>query len=284
MNRRGRLALGAVVAVALTASLLVSPDAVLARLSWLAADPVRFGVALVLVGLVRPLFVWPTTLLAVAAGYGYGVAGAPVGLALITASAIPTYLLAKRLRRTGRDGPKGRGTDPAPGADPGSGPGGASVSDPGSGPASSTGTGRVPDGRVVRVASRVRSATGDLRGTTAARLLPIPSDLVSAGAGLAGVSAPAFVAGTALGEAPWAVAGALAGSSLSTLAAEGSLAAAVDWRLVGAAAVVAVGLLVGPAYRAATGKTGTGDASAGGVDPPTAEGVDDPDGRRGRSR
>jgi uncharacterized membrane protein YdjX (TVP38/TMEM64 family) len=263
MNRRGRLALGAVVAVALTASLLVSPGVALARLAWLAADPIRFGMALVVVGLVRPLFVWPTTLLAVAAGYGYGVAGAPVGLALITASAIPTYLVARRLGRRDRDGPPDGEPDLDSDPDPNPDPGAVSVR----------------DGRVVRAARRVRSATGDLRGTTAARLLPIPSDLVSAGAGLAGVSAPAFLAGTALGEAPWAVAGALAGSSLSTLAAEGSLAAAVDWRLVGAAAVVAVGLLAGPAYRAATGADGTGDEGTGGLERPSAEAVDDADGR-----
>jgi uncharacterized membrane protein YdjX (TVP38/TMEM64 family) len=227
MKRRGRLALGVAVAAVIVGSLVVSPAAALARLSWLAADPVRFGLALVAVCLVRPLFVWPTTLLAVAAGYGYGLVGAPVGLALVTASSLPTFVIARWVASppVGAPGDGGDGDGP-PGEDSASG-----VS------------------RVVTVARRVRAATGDLRGTTAARLLPIPSDLVSAGAGIAGVSLPTFVLGTALGEAPWAVAGALAGSSLSSLAADGSLAAAVDWRLLVAAALVAVGLLAGPAYR-----------------------------------
>ncbi|MFB6131417.1 MAG: VTT domain-containing protein, partial [Salinigranum sp.] len=71
------------------------------RLAWLAADPVRFGVALLALALVRPLFAWPTTLLAVAAGYGYGPAGFPLALALIVLTSVPPYLVARRIRSPG---------------------------------------------------------------------------------------------------------------------------------------------------------------------------------------
>jgi uncharacterized membrane protein YdjX (TVP38/TMEM64 family) len=215
MDRRRRLGVGLAVATVAVAATVASPGDALARLAWLGADPVRFGLALCLLALVRPLFVWPTTLLAVAAGFGYGPAGAPLGLALVTGSALPTFLVARRL-------------------------GG--------------------EGRATAVAGRVRTATGDLRGMIASRLLPIPSDVVSAGAGVAGVSAPTFVAGTAIGELPWAVAGAMAGSSIESLTT-GSLAAAADWRLLVAAACVAVGLLAGPAYRTVSdGADADGDA------------------------
>jgi uncharacterized membrane protein YdjX (TVP38/TMEM64 family) len=212
--RRRRLAAGAALTAVVLAATLASPADALASLAWLAADPVRYGLALCCLAAVRPLFVWPTTLLAVAAGFGYGPAAAPLGLALVTLSAVPTYLVARRI-------------------------GG--------------------EGRVGDAAARVRATTGGLRGTVATRLLPIPSDAVSAGAGVAGVPLPAFVVGTAVGEAPWALAGALAGSTIESLTT-GSLAAAADWRLVAAAGAVGVGLLVGPAYRTAAGDGASADA------------------------
>lgn len=81
---------------------LTSPAAALARLEWLAADPVRFGLALVAVAAVRPFLAWPTTVLAVAVGYGYGWAGIPLGVALLTLTALPPYFLARKGRGTGR--------------------------------------------------------------------------------------------------------------------------------------------------------------------------------------
>lgn len=71
-------------------------------LGWLAANPLWLGVALAAIAAVRPFFAWPTTLLAVAAGYGYGWAiGVVVGAVLITATALPPYYLAERVS-TGR--------------------------------------------------------------------------------------------------------------------------------------------------------------------------------------
>jgi uncharacterized membrane protein YdjX (TVP38/TMEM64 family) len=220
VHRRRRLAAGLLVLAVLAAGALVSPAVALSALEWLAADPVRFALALVGVACVRFLLVWPTTLLAVAAGYALGVAGVPLALACIVVSALPTYLLARRV-------------------------GG--------------------EGRASRAAARVRAATGDVRGVTATRLLPIPSDVVSAGAGVAAVGPGAFVAGTALGELPWAVAGVLAGSTLESLAGAGTLAV-VDLRLVLAAGAVGVALLAGPAARAATdaGTRGTRSGSGAG--------------------
>ncbi|MFW5918544.1 MAG: TVP38/TMEM64 family protein, partial [Haloferacaceae archaeon] len=95
MSRRARLAAGALLAgVIAAAAIVVSPDVVLDRLTWLAADPVRFGAALVLLSLVRPFLAWPTSLLALLAGYGYGLAGVPIALALMGVGRLDTEALA----------------------------------------------------------------------------------------------------------------------------------------------------------------------------------------------
>jgi uncharacterized membrane protein YdjX (TVP38/TMEM64 family) len=202
MKRRTRLLVGVgTLAVVATAAWIASPSAVLSRLAWLSADPIRFAAFLVALALVRPLLAWPTTLIAIAAGYGYGVEGFPIALALITLTSVPPYLFARRTRGDGRFSTAGE--------------------------------------RIVRTA-------GDVRSVTASRLLPAPSDVVSIGAGVAGVRLLPYVLGTALGEIPWAIAGVLAGASLDSLGT-GSLSAAFDPRLVAAAALAALLLLVGPA-------------------------------------
>jgi uncharacterized membrane protein YdjX (TVP38/TMEM64 family) len=214
------LALLAVVAVA---SLLAGPDRLLGVARDLADDPLRFGVLLVFVYLVRPLFAWPTTLVAVLAGYAYGpVWGFPVALAGTTGSALLPFLAARYF-----------GTRPG---DAG----------PDEGVESGRGSGLIA--RLGDSGERFFAAAGDLRGMVASRLAPAPSDPVSAAAGLSGVSTGAFIAGTAIGEVPWTVAAVLAGSSLDTLSTAGLNA--VSWELVAAAAAVAVALLAGPAYRA----------------------------------
>ncbi|MFB6161163.1 MAG: TVP38/TMEM64 family protein, partial [Haloferacaceae archaeon] len=77
MDRRERAAVGVAALVVATGALVASPEAALARLAWLAADPVRYGLACVALALVRPLVAWPATALGVAVGFGFGVAGAP---------------------------------------------------------------------------------------------------------------------------------------------------------------------------------------------------------------
>jgi uncharacterized membrane protein YdjX (TVP38/TMEM64 family) len=190
------------------ASMLAEPDRLFAFARGLADRPALFGGLLVAVYLVRPLFAWPTSLVAVLAGYAYGpVWGFPVALAGTTGSALLPFLVARYV---------GEGS-----------------------------------GLVARLGDsgeRFFAATGDLRGMVASRLAPAPSDPVSAAAGLSGVSTPAFVLGTAVGEIPWTAAAVLAGSSLETLSTAGL--ASVRWELVAAAGAVAVALLAGPAYRA----------------------------------
>lgn len=201
--RRSRLAIGGLLLLVVAAAILVAPDAALGQLTWLAADPFRFAVALLVVALLRPLVAWPTTLLAVGAGYGYGVVGLPYALALITVTSVPPFVVARRLGR---------------------------------------------ESWVAAAGERVVHEAGDVRSVVASRLFPAPSDVVSVAAGVSGVSLPAFVVGTAVGELPWAVVGVLAGASLDTLT-DASLGA-VDVRLVAAAGLTAVVLLAGPVYRA----------------------------------
>ena len=219
MNRRV-LAGGLAVAAVVVAAVLTSPTAVLARLAWVAADPVRLLAVLVVLAAVRPFLAWPVTLVAVVAGYGFGLAAVPLSLALMVATSVPPYLIARR----------GRGED--------------------GGVAFSLGEGRTSDlvGRVVGAGERAVSVAGGTRSIAASRLLPFPSDAVSVAAGLAGVRTVPFVVGSAIGELPWAVAGTVAGASAGRVAAEG-LGSVFDPRLVAAAAVAGLLLLVGPAYR-----------------------------------
>ncbi|WP_128476314.1 TVP38/TMEM64 family protein [Halorussus pelagicus] len=202
----------ALLAVVAAASLLVAPDRLFGVASDLADRPVVFGVLLVGVYLVRPLFAWPTTLVAILAGYAYGpVWGFPVALSGTTASALLPFLAARYV---------------------------------------GAGSGLVA--RLGDSGERFFAATGDLRGMVASRLAPAPSDPVSAAAGLSGVSTGAFVVGTAVGEIPWTVAAVLAGGSLDSLSTAGLTA--ISWELLAAGAAVAVALLAGPAYRAASAR------------------------------
>ncbi|WP_132059406.1 TVP38/TMEM64 family protein [Halorussus amylolyticus] len=197
----------ALLAVVAAASLLAGPKHLFETAQAVADRPALFAGLLVGAYLVRPVFVWPTTLVAVLAGYGFGPAvGFPVALAGTTASACLPFLVARYV---------------------------------------GAGTGLV--GRLGDSGERFFAAAGDLRGMVASRLVPAPSDPVSVAAGLSGVSVPAFVVGTAVGEIPWTVAAVLAGSSLERLSVEGLTA--VSWELLVAGLAVAVTLLAGPAHR-----------------------------------
>ena len=204
MDRRVRLGAGVgLVAVVAALAVLTSPAAVLDRLAWVAADPLRLALTLVAVAVVRPLFAWPTTLLAVAAGYGLGLGGFPLALALVVVTSLPPYWMA-----------------------------GLSAG----------------DGAVAAAGERLVDETGDVRSVVGSRLLPLPSDVVSAGAGVAGVPFRAFALGTAVGEVPWVAAGVVAGDSFAALSTA-SLSAAMDPRVVVGAAVLAALAFAGPAYR-----------------------------------
>jgi uncharacterized membrane protein YdjX (TVP38/TMEM64 family) len=217
----GRYAVAGVVVAALAAvALLVSPEAALSRLRWLATDPLRFGVAVVALAAVRPLLAWPTTLLAVAVGFGYGWIGTPFALALVVGTALPPYALARAGRLRLRDG-----------------------SEPGSEPGAERG---VAD-RFCRTGERFAAESGSVRAVAGTRLLPLPSDAVTVGAAAAGVGVRPFLIGTALGELPWVLSGVAVGASLDRLAADG--ASLVDPVVVLGVAAVGALVLAGPLYR-----------------------------------
>jgi uncharacterized membrane protein YdjX (TVP38/TMEM64 family) len=174
---RRQIAGVAAVAAVVAAGLLVSPAFVFRQVEAVTARPALAAVAFVGVYLVRPLFAWPTTAVALAVGYVYGpVVGFPVALAGTTASAALPFAAARYWR-----------TD-------------AGLA-----------------GRLGASGERYFDAAGDLRGMVASRLAPAPSDPVSAAAGLSGVAPRAFVLGTAIGEVPWTAAAVLAGGSVETL-------------------------------------------------------------------
>ncbi|WP_050033838.1 TVP38/TMEM64 family protein [Halorubrum halophilum] len=214
MNRRtgvvGYVLAGVAVAAFAALAWVISPDAVLGPLTWLADDPVRFGAALVALTAIRPLLAWPTTLLAVVAGFGYGWAGLPLGVVAMVVTALPPYWLARAGRVRAREGS------------------------------------RVAD-RLCGAGERLTEATGGVRAVTATRLLPVPSDAVSVAAGGSGIRLRSLLLGTALGELPWAVIGVAVGVSVTRLADGG--AATIDPTTLVAMAGFGALLLAGPLYR-----------------------------------
>lgn len=102
MNRR-RIALGTgLLVVVLFGAYLTSPQRTLSGLVWLTERPVLFGALLIAIALVRAFLAWPTTALAIAAGYAYGLWGVPFGVFLLTLTAVPPYIIAVRTAPSGR--------------------------------------------------------------------------------------------------------------------------------------------------------------------------------------
>ena len=231
VNRRstlGKYAVAGILVAALAAvALAVSPEAALSRLRWLATDPLRFGVAVVALAAVRPFLTWPTTLLAVAVGFGYGWPGTPLALALVVGTSLPPYALARagRLRL---------GDDPGSGGEPG-----VAV-------------------RFCRAGERFAAESGSVRAVAGTRLLPLPSDAVTVGAAAAGVGARPFLLGTAVGELPWVLCGVAVGVSLDRLAASGG--SLVDPAVILGMAAVGTLVLAGPLYRTLAGSDATASA------------------------
>jgi uncharacterized membrane protein YdjX (TVP38/TMEM64 family) len=218
----GRRALaGAVVACVVVASVLTSPETAMESVSAVANDPFVFAAVLVGLYAIRPFLAWPATLLAVVVGYGYGVAlGVPVALGFVVGtSLVPFY--ATRWFDGGTLGPSDTSDESGGGL----------------------------RGRV----EAYFGAAGDVRGVTAARLVPIPADIVSCTAAVSGVSTSAFVAGTLLGELPWTVAAVVVGSSAKELSTGGLGSMGLPLGVVTVAAAIA--LLAGPAYRRYAGST-----------------------------
>lgn len=203
-TRRQVTGLTAAAGAVVVASLAFSPAAVLGRLQQLAAHPLAFAGALAALYLLRPLLAWPITPVSVLVGYVYGV---ELGLPIALVGAVFTCLPPFGVARWFE-----------------------------------TDVGLL--GNLRRSGRQFFDVAGTTRGVLAARLVPVPADVVSYGAGLSGVGAAPFVLGTTLGEVPWTVAAVLAGSSMQTLAVDGIAAAGPS--LVVAAAVAGLLLVAGP--------------------------------------
>ncbi len=207
----------AVLAAVLVAALVTSKTAVMGAAETVAGEPLLFAVAVVLLYTLRPLVLWPTTLVAVAVGYGFGIAlGFPIALAGAVFTSIPAYY-AGRWVAAGWD--CGVAT------------------------------------RLASAGSRFFDATGDLRGVVAGRLAPVPADAVSAAAGMGGVRLRTLTAGILVGELPWTIAAVVVGNSLHTISTAGL--GGVGTRLGVVTTLAALVLLAGPAYEYVVDRRGT---------------------------
>ncbi|MFC4437895.1 MULTISPECIES: TVP38/TMEM64 family protein [Natrialbaceae] len=223
----GALLLGMVT----TAGVLVPASMLVNAAESVAADPIRFALLVAGLYLVRPLFALPTTPLAVVVGYGYGVSfGVPIALVGVVATAIPVFLTARWLG----DGPRAA---------------------------------ELPIfGRVGRLLERTECAVqryydtaGPIRGVTASRLAPIPSDVSTCSAAVSGVRLRHLVIGTALGELPWTIAAVVVGASAATVTTDGF--GDLGLALTIACSLAAALLLAGPIYDYLWGRPPAEDSS-----------------------
>lgn len=204
-TKRQLLGMACLGALAAGAALLFSPVAVVGRLEHLASHPLKFALALAVVYSVRPFLLWPVSSIALVLGYVYGPI---VAFPLALAGAALTGLPPFAVARY-----------------------------------VNTETGLFAT--IGRSGRQFADSVGETRGVVAARLSPVPGDAVSYGAGLSAVSVPAFVAGTVVGEVPWAIVTVLAGDSMRTLSVTGF---ALSPAAVVAIAGLGVLVLAGPLY------------------------------------
>ncbi|TMT87142.1 TVP38/TMEM64 family protein [Haloterrigena sp. H1] len=222
-SNRSRAIAGALVAVGMVAAgVLVSPTTVLETVDAVAADPLAFGVVVAGLYLVRPALAWPTTPLAAVVGYGFGVtAGIPIALAGVVTTVLPIFVAVRWLT----------GDDTAAAAD-------------------SSGSLLEQAGETV---ARYYDTAGPLRGVTASRLAPIPSDVATCAAAVSDVDLRHLIVGTAIGELPWTVAAVVVGASAATVSTNGLGDLGLALSL--SCALAAVLLLAGPLYRALRART-----------------------------
>jgi uncharacterized membrane protein YdjX (TVP38/TMEM64 family) len=100
--------------------------------------------------------------------------------------------------------------------------------------------------RARAVGNRYFARTGRFRGTVAGRLVPLPADVVTCGAAMAGVPLRTLLIGTVVGEVPWTVAAVVLGSSAGRIAAVGLDGVGVQLAI--ATTLAGLLLLAGPAY------------------------------------
>lgn len=203
----------AVLVAVLTVALVTSKTTVMDAVETVAGDPLIFAGAVVLLYAVRPLVLWPTTLVAVAVGYGFGIAlGVPVALVGAVVTSIPAFYAGRWV---------------AAGWDCGIAAG------------------------LAAAGSRCFDATGGFRGVVAGRLAPVPADAVSAAAGMGGVRLRVLAAGVLAGELPWTIAAVVVGDSLQTISTAGL--GSVGTQLGVVTGLAALLLIVGPVYERLAG-------------------------------
>lgn len=194
------LTLALVLAGVALAALLHSPERLLDVAEAATADPLVFLAVVIGLYAVRPLVLWPPTLVAVVVGYGFGlVLGVPIALAGAVGTSILPFYVARWL-----------GPD-VPGAE-----------------------------RVGEVGERYLATAGPIRGVTAARLAPIPADAVTVAAAVSEVRFRDFAAGVLVGEIPWTVAAVAVGASLATLSTEGATAGGLRLAVLTTLAAIAI--------------------------------------------
>jgi len=216
-----------IVSGAVTAGILVSPTATMETVSRLADDPMLFSVVVAGLYLVRPLFAWPTTPLAIVVGYGYGVAlGVPIALLGVAVTVVPVFAAVRWLRTADSGG------DPA---------------DTSTGPQTASGAIGTLLSRTETAIDRYYDTAGPLRGVIVSRLAPIPSDVSTAAAAVSDVRLRHLLAGTLIGEFPWTVAGVIIGASAATATTDGL--GDIGLALTIACTIAAAVLLAGPIYR-----------------------------------
>ena len=205
-TRRQFGSLGVVVAALVAAALVSSPSAVLDSIAGLSARPWRFVAVLAVLYVARPFLLWPVSALSVTVGF---VLGTTYGIPVAIAGTLLSNTAPFLLARYAR-----------------------------------TDEGIV--GLTTETSDRVVAVTGEFRGVVAARLAPLPADVVSPAAGFSNVSFRAYMLGTLVGESPWIAAEVIAGASMHTLSVYGlghSLA------LFAAASSLSAFLLARPTYR-----------------------------------
>jgi len=205
-TRRQVIGVAGLVTLAGGLALLFSPATVVARLEGLATRPLPFVAGLVVLYLVRPFLLWPVSSVALLLGYLYDPV---IAMPLALAGAALTGLPPYALARYAQ-----------------------------------TDLGLF--GSIGSAGERLTDAIGEARGVLAARLSPVPGDPISYAAGLSGVSLGPFLAGTVVGEIPWALVTVLTGASMRSLDPSRP---AVTPELVVAFAGLGVLVLAGPVYR-----------------------------------
>jgi len=208
MNRataRQLVGVAGLLGLAAGAAALSSLGDVIAHLEGLAARPLLFGAVLAGLYLVRPFLLWPVSSVAIALGYLYG---PTVAIPLALAGAALSGMPPFLLGRYAK-----------------------------------TDLGLF--GYISSTGENLVDTVGETRGVVAARLSPVPGDPISYAAGLSGVSVRSFLAGTVVGEVPWALVTVFTGASMRTLDLS---QATVQPELVVALGGLAIIVLAGPLY------------------------------------